>query len=467
MRVLSSIVDRVVREREAGCCHTGRNASSVIGMLRSVDPSLSEKSDSAVWHGLPGTGSGGDASREVSLRALSVAWVAATKNNEEWSALTPAERLARTEAYDELVARVESGDVVLTENQVAKLGFYARGRRKPGIGRRVAMAAATAMVAVTGLVGGVMPAAAAPGDGVTISATAGFEQMYTVANKSNAALVHAKPVKGKCAPDFVIAKASVKHKANFGKKYQVVKKGAKTCIQVGASYSGNAGSFAPMPKNSAGVITALPSDFPKNPSAADIEALGAQIAADGGRVDPGLRVPQPSQPKVAAELADHVKLVRVSTPVQDPKIPTIYNFTAEWEIQGGSGVLDYYESGYHSGDKDRRFVSLQPGGSIRVVQQSGGENINGTLEFGFMGEGVTPDYGQGSLPASLTKDWKPNYNQDMEGGRWDGKPGAVGKRASSSNYTDTWGAGTERAEGRGAIRLSDGLVSDNAYGILR
>ena len=152
-----------------------------------------------------------------------------------------------------------------------------------------------------------------------------------------------------------------------------------------------------------GKVTALPSNFPLQPTYEDIQGLGLTATT---AVSPKLRIPQPTAPIAKARPADAIRAVSVRTErvpkvvastldgdIIDGEVDIIY---VTWEIVGGEGVMDFGASG----------VKLNPNGSVLVERPNGEANFrNGQQQVTFMARGVTDDYGQLSLPQSTTRNW--------------------------------------------------------------
>jgi hypothetical protein len=405
-------------------CQNGHGARAILSALRSVDPTLPE-SDQKFWHKTLGTQGGGTvkAAPEDSLSAIDAAWVAATKNNKAWSNLTPQERLGIQGEFRDLRSQVEDGSLSLTQNQVMKLGAYTAKHKKLPMITRVGVGLSAVLVGGLTMVS---PAAAATTDG-PIAAT-----------KANASLTHVRAKDGNCPTDFTLAKAKGTHKVTWqypSKKVGVkkIKKGQQVCI-----YQGQKGVYKD------GVLVALPANFPKNPTAADIAALG--LTRDTP-VDPNLRIPQPKSGTYfeEPELADYVtpiafvgqgRVQKTYMTGRDPvtgevKYTTADNpyYLVEWEYRGGKGILETAtEDGVQS-------YKLQPDGAVRVVTRhlvdSGQTFSDGT--WATHAESATlPDYGQSNLPQSAIQDW--DFMRERAFGPWKGIANfPTGKRATPSN----------------------------------
>lgn len=386
------------------CCHNGHGAKQVLTALRSVDSSITEK-DSAFWHKTLGAQGGGTAKAdpEAAMAAVDAAWLAATKNNKDWSKMTPQERLDAQAQFRSLRLHVEDGEISLTENQVLKLGSYVTKRKTMPRVTRIGTVAAGVLVAM-----GAMTGSAAHADAATLPQPAPI-----AANTQNANLLHMPVGKdGMCAADFTLAKAGKTHKVSWksptGKvsKGHVLKKGAKACI-----FTGKDGKTVAASTAADGTITALPSNFPKNPTAADISSLG--LSRDS-KVAGNVLLPQPKgAPLVAPQLAQKIKplgVQKVTTETVETGAGPVQKQVAwvEWEVTGGQGALTYGSRDASGSPQYQHSVALNPNGSIRVVQPvaiaSGSTDGSGITSVNFQGY-VVPDYGQTKVPSSMTRDW--------------------------------------------------------------
>lgn len=400
-------------------CQNGHGARAILSALRSVDPTLPE-SDQKFWHKTLGTQGGGTvkASPEDSLAAIDAAWVAATKNNKAWSNLTPQERLAIQGEFRDLRTQVEGGSLSLTQNQVMKLGAYTAKHKKLPMITRVGVGLGAVLVGGLSMVS---PAAAATNDG-PIAAT-----------KANASLTHVRAKDGNCPTDFTLAKAKGTHKVTWqypSKKVGVkkIKKGQQVCI-----YQGQKGVYKD------GVLVALPANFPKNPTAEDIAALG--LTKDTP-VAPNLRIPQPKldsalKPAELAEyvtpiayLGDSTETLTYPAGEREVSVTNTYRFV-EWEITGGQGVLQYGGFATPGGKAETRYVNLNPNGTTRVTQGflQEPDSPNGGKFKGML----VPDYGQANLPPSAIQDWNLWDVRALDETGW-GTP--VGKYSNSVKSTD-------------------------------
>ena len=248
---------------------------------------------------------------------------------------------------------------------------------------------------------------------ITAEAQPRVTNSFKVGNKT----VYTKMVKGKCDAGEVKTKISKKARvqwewSNGNVSTKVLKKGKVVC-----AYTNSKGVKSEATYNAAGVMTKLPSTFPKNPTVADIESLG--LTKDS-KVAPNLRLPQPSGRALApAKLADTVTPIR-AYPMEYPNMVDkgLYNggfvqegtktaIMVEWELRGGSGIVDL-----GNGTKVP-FVN----GVARVTGSIGGTEgfPRGQTQGQIMGNGILPDYGQANLPSSTTQNWKIDNAKDVSG----------------------------------------------------
>lgn len=184
------------------------------------------------------------------------------------------------------------------------------------------------------------------------------------------------------------------------------------------------GSSPKMTVNAAGVITALPSTFPSQPTAQDIAALG--LTKDS-KVSAKLALPEPSgAPFAAGALAQKVRPVAVDgapyertmesglstdpvTGVTSPGYVTNRYANVVWEFTGGSGVLAYPSPAGFA------YMRLNPNGTVRVEQPA---NLvvdeHGRIIVNFWGK-IVADYGQSNLPTSLIGGWNLPAVKDKTG----------------------------------------------------
>lgn len=427
-------------------CHNRRGAKDILGALREVDSSIGE-SDSKFWHKTLGSQGGGTAKADSlsAMSAIDAAWLAATKNNADWSKLTPQERLEIQDRFRTLREQVEDGKLSLTQNQVMKLGAYTAKKKRVPMITRIGMSVAGLVVA-SGLVAA--PAAAAPN-----TTKSGIE--YVWATKKNADEIHMKARGKSCPDDFTLARAKGTHKVTWqypkrlGEK--TLKKGKFACIYTSADGVTAQGTFD---KN--GVLTALPSNFPKNPTAEDIRALG--LTPDM-KVAPNLRLPKPSAgseitapvlPEKVTPVATHQDFIiereipaegyweyDYSTTsgdkkwVQTREASVKRSFPVEVEYHGGAGVLmvrDAYDPDTGQVVKYKPYTLAPdkvttvyqmfdvaeptPAPGRQPVVKDGGTN----KEYFHVGGFIAPDYGQANVPASMLSDWG---GYEDEGGIWE------------------------------------------------
>jgi len=240
------------------------------------------------------------------------------------------------------------------------------------------------------------------------------------ANSQNADLLHVPVGKnGLCVADFTLAKAGKTHKVTWKKPNGTIvnkkmKKGSKACI-----YTGSNGVTETAPTDSNGALTALPSNFPKNPTAADYASLGL---TPNSKVSPNLRIPMPSgTPLALARLAESILPIGITKTTTE----TIASGTGtiqqqvhwvEWEIQGGEGILETSGQDPATGEIGTRYVKLDPNGTTRIVipqtvnTEFGSDN---TARYTFIGS-VVPDYGQANLPQSTYQNWNLDSQRAMD-----------------------------------------------------
>lgn len=227
--------------------------------------------------------------------------------------------------------------------------------------------------------------------------------------------IYTKTVKGVCDDGEVKLKMRFTQKVNWewangnvGKK--VVKKGVTVC-----QYVAKAGVASEATYNAQGVMTALPKSFPINPTVAEIQNLGL---TPHSKVSDNLRVPQPAAPITVAEQASTVTPVSAGRPyvVTEPDgygqggfyRTELMNTT--WTITGGNGVLSYGEPDQAS--PRQTSVLLNPNGSLTVTVVS---MVSGEDYLEFPGE-LRSDFGQTSLPDSMTQEWRYKNNEFSEAG---------------------------------------------------
>ena len=322
-----------------------------------------------------------------------------------------------------------------------------------GTGRVAAVALITAALGVSAL----PPATAAPN--ITKS---GIE--YVWATKANADEMHMKARGKSCPDDFTLARAKGTHKVTwqYPKRLgtKTLKKGKFACL-----YTSSDGVTAQGKFDKDGTLVALPSNFPKNPTPADIASLGLTPET---KVSPTLRMPQPKKgtelaPAVLPEKVTVVatypsKVMEVSYPAQGYKdflndnqwvetLPagTTRSFPVEVEFHGGEGVVmaaGAYDPATHqivpfkayelSPNKVTKVFFMntigvgpgKPHGSIPA--QDGSTDRSYFHVSGF----IAPDYGQANLPATMLSDWR---GYEDEGGIYERRALKGNQRPQSSS----------------------------------
>lgn len=383
-------------------CHNSAAKRAVYDALKSVDPTL--PAPYAFWHPRGAKNSSDVDGREV-VKALDSAWLAATLGNQTYDQLPPEEQLELLshylEARDELADATQRGaSTVAALNRYVAVKTKEQERRdgetaKKWTKRAALTLAATALLSVGWMAGSTTPqvSEAAP-NGIT----------YTAAVKKQC-------VDG--AEKVLLKKGKVvTWQWKSGRTAEKVMKKTRTaCVVPAVSPALPSGGLT---MNASGEVTALPSSFPKNPTVQDIAALGLTPES---KVAPSLRIPQPNAPIAGAKLADTVKPVR-AYPVEVPNVVgwslaegEIVNGTTtivmvEWELRGGSGVVDL-------GNGTRvPFVN----GVARVATSIGGADFTqGQMTGRITGNGIAPDYGQAQLPSSTTQNWTVKYAKDASG----------------------------------------------------
>lgn len=304
-----------------------------------------------------------------------------------------------------------AGILHMLENKRAKGAVMKTSRKVAAIGVLVALGAGV-------LAPGAM---AAPNDG------------RVMATKANSSLTHVRAKDGLCPEDFNLATVKGNHKVSWqypsGKVgVKKVKKGQEVCV-----YKGQPGVWKD------GVLVGLPGNFPKNPTAADIAALG--LTKDTP-VAPNLRIPQPKldsalKPAELAEyvtpiayLGDSTETLTYPAGEREVSVTNTYRFV-EWEITGGQGVLQYGGFASPGGKAENRYVNLNPNGTTRVTQGflQEADSPNGGKFEGML----VPDYGQANLPPSAIQDWNLWDVRALDEMGW-GTP--VGKHSNSVKSTD-------------------------------
>lgn len=303
-------------------------------------------------------------------------------SSRHFKTLPEAEKMAILSEMAATRAAVADGELVIPAAICNALSRYSKESWRSRISKKAAIGGGIAVLSVAGAVALPMSHATAPvAAKTTISAT-----------KANAALPHAKPIKGMCAADFVLAKARYKHtvKTTTGGK-MALKKGALVCIEVAAgSTGGNNGTVRS--------TTGVPANFPSNPSVADVQSLGwgpdTQVPRsvwDG----PNPTLKRPASPAASAAKPASVTINRAVAPqVTDDGSGTV-RISYEVTISGGSGVVQDSTGAYHAlgkGPVTMKVVDYSdalPGG-----QASAGSNIL-----------VMDDYGQAYVPKDVAEAW--------------------------------------------------------------
>jgi hypothetical protein len=201
--------------------------------------------------------------------------------------------------------------------------------------------------------------------------------------------VHVKPTKGKCSEGVkrtMSKKQRITYERANGTTFtKIVKKGTQVC-----SYPKPTGEVVTAAPSVKPPLTKLPANFPKVPTAADIEGLGLSQFDEGYKMGQ-IRIPQPK-----IETCTQSQLVKSVTPrvIESTKISdTERKATIEWTIVGGAGVLDT-EAGR---------VVLDPNGTTKVTIESTHDTTG--IEASLIIASLSPDCGQSSLPDELIFDW--------------------------------------------------------------
>jgi len=282
--------------------------------------------------------------------------------------------------------------------------------------------------------------------GVAVAVVVGSIVTPVLAAPANS-VFYSKPIAGKCSADSVKVKSPKTQKVtwqwvngNVGKKK--ITKGKVVCKSVTLSVPPSEATY-----NTAGVMTKLPANFPKNPTVADIQSLGLTPQS---KVAPNLTVPQPKTPVAEAKLADTVTPLRAWTVERNVYGPFILGqeqqitgtktvIMVEWKLVGGSGVVNLgvgaeknnvpqgtvinKDRNEINGGSDSRFVN-----GVAYVSTGAGTTKDfqhGKFITKLVTSGISPDFGQTSLPTSMTQHWKYNKAVDDTG---IGSP--TGKRAN-------------------------------------
>ena len=273
--------------------------------------------------------------------------------------------------------------------------------------------------------------------GGLVTTPAAAAEAPIAATKANADEIHMKARGKSCPDDFTLAKAKGTHKVTWQYKKRIgektLKKGKLACIYTGKDGVSQSGKF-----DENGVLVALPSNFPKNPTPVDIAALGLTPET---KVSPDLRLPTP---KLGSELApavlpEEVKVISVNHDiVVEEHRPAFYQDTWNEETQqiekntliaparvqrykavevqyhGGEGTI-MTTWGYDPATNSRKMTAheLSPD-KVTTVYQLQSVNESGLFEDPERpGEGVfftahgfiAPDYGQAKVPASMIQGW--------------------------------------------------------------
>jgi hypothetical protein len=225
--------------------------------------------------------------------------------------------------------------------------------------------------------------------------------------------VYSKTVSGKCAATSTKVTASKTQQVtwqwvngNVGKKK--ITKGKVMCKSMTSKVPPGEATY-----NAQGVMTALPKNFPKNPTVKDIQFLG--LNADS-KVSPQLRIQQPSgDPLAVGVLADSVKPVSVSRPFTVTQIDDWGDtsskrvFDVTWDLAGGSGVVRTVRYDPASNTYVQYYTQLNPNGVTRITSTQWSEGEGSKSLYIELSGSVQTDYGQAGLPFSTTSDWKLPY----------------------------------------------------------
>lgn len=440
------------------CCHTSHKNRSLYSALHDIDPSIA--SADQFWHLKGREGDGGiKVSTEEAEKALDAVFLAAISggsaadDDEDWADVDADERLDQHIAW--MKARNELLEDGLTSGQVAALAKYvadkhadAEAAKEAEIAKRVRKEGNKMSPRTKVLVGtlSLLTLASMTGSAMGISTAATPEQAPVAATQQVAAgdilagqtftvggkTVYIGAVKGKCAPGTVKVTNPKTQTLKWVKAGKVISKkvakGAVICKFVAKN-----GTTATAPTNASGAITALPSNFPAKPTAADIASLGLTATS---KVSPSLRIPQPTGAASApAQLASKVRPVGVVGVADTPYhsgISTVSNRPASlvtWEFTGGSGVIEYSTQAAPGGEITTHYTKLNPNGTTRVTQPVALlPDEYGNID-GFFSGRILPDYGQASVPASTVSNWNLPAAKDSSG---IGMP--VGLHANPSYY---------------------------------
>jgi hypothetical protein len=244
--------------------------------------------------------------------------------------------------------------------------------------------------------------------GVAVAVVVGSIVTPVVAAPANST-VYSKTVSGKCAATSTKVTASKTQQVtwqwvngNIGKKK--ITKGKVVCKSVTLSVPPSEATY-----NTAGVMTKLPANFPKNPTVKDIQSLG--LNADS-KVSPQLRIPKPTgDPLAVGVLADTVKPVSVSRPFTvtqtddwgDTSSKRVFDVT--WDLAGGSGVVRTVRYDPVSNTYVQYYTQLNPNGVTRITSTNWSEGEGSKSPYIELNGSVHTNYGQADLPFSTTRDW--------------------------------------------------------------
>lgn len=428
------------------CCHNGRRQQALYESMFAIDPSLPSPSEFFHLKGRESDG-GTTVSTEEAEKALDAVFLAAISggtasvDDEDWADVDADDRLDQHIAW--MRARTDLLNEGLTSGMVAALGKYVtdkhaaaeaakqaeiekavRERGHKTSPRAKAVIGALSLLTLASMTSSSLGTSNAAPDanqtGIEQHDSAGPRALEGQTFNVGGRAVYIGAVKGKCAPGTIKIVNPKTQKLNWKKTInakvtkRVIAKGATICKFT------KSGQTVQAPTNAAGAITALPSNFPKNPTAADIANLG--LTKDS-KVSPNLRLPEPTGAPIApAQLAQKVRPVGVVGGVAitniksgiDTVTPT-RTALVEWEITGGSGVLTYSTQGTPGGEISRRYTKLNPSGVTRVTQVVRLiPDEDGRIMPYFHGA-VEPDFGQANLPSSTVDDWTLPAAKDKSG----------------------------------------------------
>jgi hypothetical protein len=225
--------------------------------------------------------------------------------------------------------------------------------------------------------------------------------------------VYSKTVSGKCAATSTKVTASKTQQVTWqwtngtvGKKK--ITKGKVMCKSMTSKVPPGEATY-----NAQGVMTALPKNFPKNPTVKDIQSLG--LNADS-KVSPQLRIPKPSgDPLAVGVLANTVKPVSVSRPFTVTQIDAWGDtsskrvFDVTWDLAGGSGLVRTVRYDPASNTYVQSYTELNPNGVTRITSTNWSEGEGSKSPYIELIGSVHANYGQADLPFSTTRDWKLPY----------------------------------------------------------